>query len=103
MGFLQNWNITPVLLTFLAMLAIYRRQRIWLWQCPVNHMWLYGRLCLVLAEFMVTWSWQNALQNEFCQWNLTMLLVMCCCETSMVLLATTISVRMLNSTDKKRV
>jgi hypothetical protein len=58
---------------------------------------------LVLAELMVTWSWQNALRNEFCQWSLTMLLVMCCCETSMVLLATIISVRILNSTDKKRV
>jgi hypothetical protein len=29
---------TPVWSTFLAVLAIYRRQKIWSWQCPVNHM-----------------------------------------------------------------
>ncbi len=41
---------------FLAMLAIYMRQRIWSWQCPINHMWLQGQLCLVLAKFMVMWK-----------------------------------------------
>jgi pentatricopeptide repeat protein len=40
---------------FLAVLAICRRQRIWSWQWPINHMWLQGQLCLVLAKFMVMW------------------------------------------------
>ncbi len=44
--FLQNWNITPVWLTFLVVLAVYKRQRIWSWQCPVHHMWMHGWLCL---------------------------------------------------------
>jgi hypothetical protein len=89
--FLQNWNITPALLTFLAVLAIYRKQRIWSWKCPGNHMWLHGWLCLALAEFMVMWRWQNVLPNEFLKWSLTMLLVTWCCQTSMLLLVTGIS------------
>ncbi len=37
-------------------------------QCPVNQMWLHGRLCLALAEFMVIWRWQNVLLNMFLNW-----------------------------------
>jgi pentatricopeptide repeat protein len=62
-------NITPAWFTFLAVLAIYRRQRILSRQCPVYPLWLHGWLCLVLAEFMVTWRWQNALPNEFLKWS----------------------------------
>jgi len=60
-------------------------------ECPVNQMWLHGWLCSVLAEFMVMWRWQNVLRNKFLKWNLRMLLVMCCCQTSMLLLATGVS------------
>ncbi len=77
-GIIQNWNITTAWLTFLAVLTIYRRQRIWYWKCPTNHRWLLGWLCLVLAEFMVMWRWRNMLPNEFLKWSLKMLLVMCC-------------------------
>jgi pentatricopeptide repeat protein len=62
------------------------------WKPHVVHGWLY----LVLAECMVMWRWQKVLPDEFLKWNLTMLLIMRCCQTSMVLLATGISVRMLN-------
>jgi pentatricopeptide repeat protein len=72
-------------------------------QCPVNHMWLYGWLYSVPAEFMVMWRWQNALPNEFLKWSLIMLLFLCCCQTSMLLVATSISVRLLNSSDRKKV
>jgi hypothetical protein len=58
------------------MLAICRSQRIWSWQYPVNHRWLLGWYCLMLAEFMVTWRWQNVLPNKFLKWSLRMLLVM---------------------------
>jgi hypothetical protein len=33
------------------------------------------------------WKWQNVLPNEFLKCSLTMLLVMCCCQTCMLLLA----------------
>jgi hypothetical protein len=33
---LAKWNISPAWLTFLVVLAIYRRQRIWSWKYPVN-------------------------------------------------------------------
>ncbi len=33
---LAKWNIAPAWLTFLVVLAIYRRQRIWSWKYPVN-------------------------------------------------------------------
>jgi pentatricopeptide repeat protein len=69
----------------------------------VNHRWLHGWLCSVLAEFMVTWRWQNVSPNEFLKWSLTMLLVMCCCQTSTLLLAIGIFVRMLNVKEKKKV
>jgi len=42
------------------------------------------------------------LPDEFLKWNLTILLVMCHCQTSMLLLATGISVRMLNARERKR-
>jgi hypothetical protein len=57
-------------------------------------MWLHGWFYLALTEFMVMWRWQNTLQNEFLKWTLIMLLVMCCCQTPMLLLATVISVKM---------
>jgi hypothetical protein len=44
----------------------------------------------------------NMLLNEFLKWSLAMLLVMCCCQTSTLLLATGISVRMLNSRERKK-
>jgi hypothetical protein len=62
--------------------------------------WLH---CSVLAEFMEIWRWQNVLPNEFLIWSLKMLLVMGCCQTSMLLLATDITVRMLNSRERKKV
>ncbi len=77
-------------------------QRIWSWQCPVNHMWLHGWLCSVLAEFVVMWRCQNVLPNEFLKWSLTILLVMCCCQTSTLLLATGFSVIMLNDRERKK-
>ncbi len=49
------------------------------------------------------WRWQNVLQNEFLKCSLTMLLVMCCCQTCMLLLAKGISVRMLNGRERKKV
>jgi hypothetical protein len=55
-------------------------------------MWLHGWLYLVLAEFMVMWTWQNVLPDEVLEWNLTMLLIMVWCQTSMLLLATGIPV-----------
>jgi hypothetical protein len=69
----------------------------------MNHMWLHGCLCSALAEFMGTWRWQNILPIEFLKWSLTMLVVMCCYQTSMLLLATGISVRMLNGRERKEV
>ncbi len=83
--FLLTCNITHVWSTFLAMLAIYRRQRIWSWQCPVNHMWLHGWLCTELAEFMVMWRWQNALPTNSwtgawkCYCLCATLKHLCCC------------------------
>ncbi len=100
--FLQSWNITPVSSTSLTMLAIFSRQRIWSWQCPGNHMWLHGLLYLVLAEFMVMRRSRNVLAVEFFKWSLKMLLVMWRCQTSMLLLATGISVRILNIRERKK-
>ncbi len=66
--------------------------------CPINHMWLHGRLFLVLVEFdMVMWRWEN----QFLNWSLKMLPIMCCYKKCKLLLATGISVRMLNSNKKK--
>jgi pentatricopeptide repeat protein len=48
---------------------------------------LCGQPYSVLAEFMVTWSWENALLNKFLKGNLEMLEAMCCYQTSMLLLA----------------
>ncbi len=55
--------------------------------------------CFALAEFVVIWRWQMALPNEFLKWNLTMLLGMCCYQTSMLVLARGFSVSIL-STEK---
>ncbi len=65
-------------------------------------MWLHGWLYLVLAEFMVMWRWQNVLPDEFLR-NLTMLLIMGCCQTAMLLPATCISVRMLYVREREKV
>jgi len=64
-------------------------------------MWLYGRLYSVLADVIIMWRWENVLLNEFLNWSLKMLLVMCCYQTYMVLLITGISVGMLNGRAKK--
>jgi hypothetical protein len=56
----------------------------------------------MLAEFMVMWRWQNVLPDEFLR-NLTMLLIMGCFQTCMLLLATGICVRMLNVRERKKV
>ncbi len=104
--FLQNWNITPVWSTFLAVLAIYRRQRIWWRQCPINHMWVCGRLCSAPAGFMVMWGWENMLLTRLLNWQMKMPRAMCCYQASMLLLlllATGISVRKLNSRERKEV
>jgi hypothetical protein len=53
-----------------------------------NQMWLHGWLCSALAEFMVVWRWENMLLNEFLNGSLKMLLVMCCYQTSLLLLVT---------------
>jgi len=58
---------------------------------PWNHMWLHGLLYLVLAEFMVNAEKQNVSGDEFLKWSLKMLL-----------LATGISVRMLNIREWKK-
>jgi pentatricopeptide repeat protein len=50
---------------------------------------LHGRLCLVLAEFL--------------KWSRKIPLVMYCCQTSLLLLATGISVRMLKGRERKKV
>ncbi len=73
--FVQNWSITPACSTFWSAFAIYRSQRIWSTECPVNHMWCHGCLCWALAKFMVMWRWEKALLNEFLNWRLKMLLV----------------------------
>jgi pentatricopeptide repeat protein len=57
-------EITPVWSTFLVVLAIHRRQRIWSWQCTIYRMWLHGWLCSVFAEFMV-----NGDGRTYCQTN----------------------------------
>jgi hypothetical protein len=66
-------------------------------------MWLYGRLYSVLADFIIMWRWENTLLNEFLNWSLKMLLVICCYQTSMLLLTTGISVRTMNSRERKEV
>ncbi len=100
----QNWNTTPAWMTFFAVPAICRRQRIWSrWWFSVSQMWLCGWFCFVLAESMVMWRWQNVLQNEFLNWSLKMLQVMWCDQMYMLLLATGISVRMLNGRERKEV
>jgi hypothetical protein len=65
-------------------------------------MWLHGLLYLVLAEFMVMRRSRNVLAVEFFKWSLKMLLVMWRCQTSMLLLATGISVRILNIRERKK-
>ncbi|KAH8937689.1 hypothetical protein BDL97_16G041200 [Sphagnum fallax] len=68
------------------------------WMCQEGaEIFLYPRLCLVLAEFMVMWRWESKLQNEFLSWTLEILQAMCCYETSMLLLASGISEPMFNN------
>ncbi len=50
---LEHYTCMTCMVDLLGCLAVYRRQRIWSWQCPVQHMWMHGWLCFVLAEFMV--------------------------------------------------
>jgi hypothetical protein len=50
---------------------------------------------------MVMWRWENGLLNKFLNWHLEILLGMCCYEISMLLMATGISVRMLNGREWK--
>ncbi len=64
---------------------------------------LHGGCCLGLAEFIVTWRWENMLLTKFLNWSLKMLLVMCCYEISMLLVATGIFVRMLNCRERNEV
>ncbi len=45
----------------------------------------------------------NILRNESLNWSLKMLWVMCCYKKSMLLLAAGISIRMLNSRERKEV
>jgi hypothetical protein len=54
---------------------------------------------LVLAESMVMLRWENELLNNFLNYSLKMMLSY---QTSMLLLATGMSVRMLNSRDRKK-
>jgi hypothetical protein len=65
-------------------------------------MWLLGWFCSALAEFMVMSRWENMLLNEFLNGSLKMLLVMCCYQTSLLLLVTAISVGMLEQRRKER-
>jgi hypothetical protein len=59
--------------------------------------------CFALAEIVVIWRWQMAFPNEFLKWSLTMLLGMCCCQTSMLVLATGFSVRTLSTEKGKKI
>jgi hypothetical protein len=49
------------------------------------------------------WRQENTLLSKFLDWSLEMLLVKCCYQTSMLLLATGISLRMLNGRERKKV
>jgi ABC-type proline/glycine betaine transport system permease subunit len=79
------------------------RQRIWYWQCPTNHRWLIGGLCLVLAKFMAMWRWENELPNKFLNWNLKMMQAMCCYQIYILPLVTGISTKILNGRERKEV
>jgi hypothetical protein len=52
------------------------------------------------SQVVVTWS--TMILGDV-KWSLKMLLVMYCCQTSMLLLAIYISVRMLNIRERKKV
>jgi len=62
--------------------------------------WVAG---FALAEFVVIWRWHMALPNEFLKWSLTMLLGMCRCQTSMPVLATGFSMRILSTEKGKKI
>jgi hypothetical protein len=47
----------------------------------------------VLADFNLIWRLENGLQIEFLKWTLEMLLIVCCYQTSMSLLASGILVQ----------
>jgi hypothetical protein len=51
-------------LIFLAVLAICKRQRIWLRQCLVSQTLLCGWPCSVLVEFMVTQRWEKVFAKQ---------------------------------------
>jgi pentatricopeptide repeat protein len=72
-------------------------------EMPINQMQLCGELCLVLAEFMVMWRWENKLLNKSLSWIVKMLQAMCCYQTYMLLLATRIVIRMFNSRERNEV
>jgi hypothetical protein len=55
----------------------------------------------MLAEFMVTWRWQNMLANKFLKWSLRMLLVML--NINAAVGNRHISVRMLNGREREKV
>ncbi len=61
------------------------------------------KVLLGIAKFMVMWRWENMLLNEFLNWSMKMLHVMRCYQTSMLLVATLIFVRMLNNKERKEV
>jgi hypothetical protein len=54
------------------------------------------------AHFIEMWSCESMLLNGFLNWSLKMLVVMCCYQTSILLLVTGISVGMLNWQRKER-
>jgi hypothetical protein len=56
----------------------------------------------VLADFNLIWRLENELQNEFLKWTLEMLLVVCCYQTSMPLLASGILVQAFEARRRNR-
>jgi hypothetical protein len=70
---------------------------------PINHMRMCGRFCWALVEFMVMLRWENVLGLGFLNWSLKILGAVCWYQTSMLLLATGISVRKLNGRERREV
>jgi hypothetical protein len=56
----------------------------------------------VLANFNLIWRLENELQNEFLKWTSEMLLVVCCYQTSMRLLASGILVQAFEARRRNR-
>jgi hypothetical protein len=62
-------------------------------------MWLHGRLFLVLVDFdMEMWRWEN----QFLNWSLKMLSIMCYYKIMDVVVNTMHFVKMLNNNKKKK-